>query len=156
MMRVLESRDRLLSRQSLTELYKDEGYVALYSAALALHLLPRRGESNGMRYGDVLADIRDFLSFRFRAKVSKNAGTAWIGDSEITANPTDVELLNHVIKRVDALCRQFSDDDTARMTELLKSMRQLRELLKNAARRLYPGDPEDYAEYEAMFSQPPQ
>ena len=72
------------------------------------------------------------------------------------AEATDGELLNHVIKRVDGLCRQFSDDDTARMIELLKSIRQLREMLKNAARRLYPGDPEEYADYEAMFSQPPQ
>ena len=156
MMRVLESRDRLLIKQSLTELYRDESHVALYSAALALHLLPRHGESHKMRYRDVLADIRDFLKFRFRAKVSTDTAKALLGDDEIMALATDGESLSHVIERVNELCRQFSDDDTAKMTELLTSMRRLRELLKNVARRLYPGGPEEYAGYEAMFAQPPQ
>ena len=156
MMRVLESRDRLMSGQTLKELYKDEAHVALYSAALALHLLPRHGESKKTRYSAVLADIRDFLRFRFRAKVYFDTNRASTRDDEILADATDRELVNHVIKLMDGLCRQFIDDDTGGMTELLKSLRQLRDLLKIAARRLYPGGPEEYAEYEAMFAKSPQ
>lgn len=79
-----------------------------------------------------------------------------IEDVGILADATNGELLNHLIQRLNDLCRQYNDDDTARMTMLLESMRQLREWLKNAARRLFPGDPEEYAEYEAIFAQPPQ
>jgi hypothetical protein len=78
-----------------------------------------------------------------------------MGDDGILADATDGELLNHLIQRLNDFCRQISDDDTARMTELLKSMHQLRDLLKTAARRMFPGDPEEYAEYKAMFAQPP-
>ncbi|MDA0989099.1 MAG: hypothetical protein O2783_08310 [Chloroflexi bacterium] len=156
MMRVLESRDRLMSGQTLIELYKDEAHVALYSAALALHLLPRHGESKNTRYGAVLADTGDFLRFRFRAKVPIDTGKAWTVDDEVIADATDRELVDYVIKRLDGLCHQFSDGGTVGITELLKSLRQLRELLKIAARRLYPGNPEEYADYEAMFAESQQ
>ena len=153
MMRVLESRDRLLSRQSLTELYKDEAHAALYSAALALHLLPRHVASKRMRYSVVLADIRDFLSFRFRAKVSPNIDSEGPREDEIMADTTDAELINHVIERLDDLSRQFRVDDAPRMADVLRCIRQLRELLKIAARRLYPGEAEEYAVYEAIFAE---
>ena len=156
MMRVLESRDRRLSDQSLTELYRDEVHVALYSAALALHLLPRHGESRKMHYGAVLADIRDFLMFRFRTKAFMDSNAVWSRDDDIIASATDKELLHHVIERLDGLSRDISTNHASRMTEMLASIRQLRDLLKNAARRVYPGDPEDYAEYEVRFALPPQ
>ena len=157
MMRVLESRGRLLAGQSLADLYRDQAHVALYSAALALHLLPRHGESKKTRFNEVLADIRDFLKLRFRAKVPTDTNLAWTGTGydEIIANATDKDLVVHVIGRLDDLCRRFTDDDSATMTELLATMRNLKDLLKNAARRVFPGDPDEYTEYEVIFAEAP-
>jgi hypothetical protein len=155
MMRLLESRDRLLAGQSLADLYRDQAHVALYSAALALYWLPRHGESKKTRYSEVLADIRDFLRFRFRAKTAPDINRAWKGYDEIVSNVTDKELVDHVIGSLDGLCRRFSDDHSATMTELLATMRYLRDLLKNAARRVFPGEPEDYTQYEVVFAEAP-
>ena len=155
MLRLLESRGRLLGGQSLADLYNDPAHVALYSAALALHWLPRRGESANTRYSQVLADTRDFLKFRFRSKASARVNRAWTGYEEIIASATDKELVDYVIASLDDLCLRFSEDHSATMTELLATMRGLRELLKNAARRVFPGDPEDYTLYEVIFAEAP-
>ena len=152
MMRVLESRDRLMSGQTLRELYKDQAHVALYSAALALHLLPRHGESKQTRHEAVLADTRDFLRFRFRAKVTIDPDRTWTEEDDILAEVTDRQLVHHVIQRLDFLHRQFRDD-SERITELLKSLRRLRDLLRIAARRVYPGEADEYAAYESMFAE---
>ena len=69
------------------------------------------------------------------------------------ADTTDAELIIHVIKRLDDLSRQFRVDDAPRMADVLRCIRQLRELLKIAARRLYPGEAEEYAVYEAIFAE---
>ena len=154
MMGVLESRERLTSGQTLTELYGDEGHVALYSAWLALQLLPRQGIARRVRYGAVLADIRDFLRLRFRINVVSNPMKTWSDVDEVIVHATDGELLNNVIERLDGLSHAASKESDVGMTEWLNSIRQVKELLKNAARRSYPGDPEEYVDYELRFARP--
>jgi hypothetical protein len=153
MMRVIESPERPANRSALVKLYKGEAHVALYSAALAVHMLPRHVASKNTQYEAVLADIRDFLAFRFRLDLPGVVGIRRYKIDDISADATDWEYVDHVIKGLDHLSREMFDNG-AKMTDVLRFMRELKDMLKIAARRIYPGDAEDYAEYETMLSKP--
>jgi hypothetical protein len=110
-----------------------------------------------MPYADVLADIRDFVRFRFRIK-----GTVGLNETidEAQENPEpgpdvqDIVIVEYVVGRLGALARQSMVVEATRMTELLNSIRGSRDLLRVVGRRLPHTDEEQFAEIEALFAGP--
>jgi hypothetical protein len=76
-------------------------------------------------------------------------------ETEPITEGTDGELVIHIIKSLESLSLQFREESKDIM-ELLSSVLLLKEMLKIAARRVFPGDPDEYAKYEAMFAEPQQ
>ena len=157
---LLRSHDSPWQGRGLAKLYRDDAHVGLLAAALTLHLMPRHAARHGMPYEQVLADVRDFLKFRFRAEgfvdadkrltlddVAKSAEEGCI----VSIDVADAAVVSYVIGRLDDLAQESSGGLATRMTELLSSIRALRDLLRHIARRLGAGD-----EYEAMFAGPQQ
>ena len=157
MMEVLKSHDGALRRRKLGRIYSDEAYVGLLSAALALHLMPRHAAPQGLPYGGVLADVRDFVRFRFRITSTPGLDETFT-EGEETIEPAadvgDVAIVNYVVTRLGALSRQSTRFESTRLTELLGSIRGLRDLLRHVARRLHHGDEHQFAEIDALFSGP--
>ena len=156
-MEVLKSHDGALRRRKLGRIYSDEAYVGLLSAALALHLMPRHAAAQGLPYGGVLADVRDFVRFRFRITSTPGLDETFT-EGEETIEPAadvgDVAIVNYVVTRLGALSRQSTRFESTRLTELLGSIRGLRDLLRHVARRLHHGDEHQFAEIDALFSGP--
>ena len=156
-MEVLRSHDGALRRRGLRSIYGDEAWIGLFSAALGLHLMPRHAAPRGMPYAGVLADIRDFVRFRFRIK-----GTVGLNETidEAQENPEpgpdvqDIVIVEYVVGRLGALARQSMVVEETRMTELLNSIRGCRDLLRVVGRRLPHTDEEQFAEIEALFAGP--
>ncbi len=157
MMDVLKSHDSALRKRRLRGIYGDEAWVGLQSAALALHLMPRHAARHGMPYADVLADIRDFVRFRFRIKgmvgLNETIDEAE-EDPEPGADAQDIAMVEYVVGRLGALARQSMVVEATRMTELLNSIRGCRDLLRAVARRLPHRDEAQLAEIEALFAGP--
>ncbi len=157
MMEVLKSHDGALRRRKLGRIYSDEAYIGLLSAALALHLMPRHAAPHGLPYGGVLADVRDFVRFRFRIKSTPGLDETF-AEEEDTLEPAadvgDVAIVNYVVTRLGALSRQSTRFESTRLTELLNSIRGLRDLLRHVARRLHHGDEQQFSEIDALFSGP--
>ena len=157
MMEVLKSHDSALRRRRLRSIYGDEAWVALQSAALALHLMPRHAARHGMPYADVLADIRDFVRFRFRIKGLIGLNET-IDEAEEHPAPgpdvQDIAIVEYVVGRLGALARQSLVVEATRMTELLNSIRGCRDLLRTVARRLPRRDDEQFTSIESLFAGP--
>ena len=157
MIEVLKSHDGALRRRKLGRIYSDEAYIGLLSAALALHLMPRHAAPHGLPYGGVLADVRDFVRFRFRIKNTSGLDETF-AEREDSIEPAtdvgDVAIVNYVVTRLGALSRQSTQFESTRMTELLNSIRGLRDLLRHVARQLHHGDEQEFVEIDALFSGP--
>lgn len=157
MMEVLKSHDSALRRRRLRSIYGDEAWVGLISAALALHLMPRHAAPHGMPYAGVLADIRDFVRFRFRIEGMVGLNET-IDEAEEHPEPgpdaQDIAIVEYVVGRLGALARQSMVVEATRMTELLNSIRGCRDLLRQVARRLPHQDEAQLAEIEALFAGP--
>ena len=127
-MQLLKSHEGPFQGQRLTALYKDDAYVALLSAALALHLMPKHGGPHGMPYGAVLGDVREFLRFRFRAEgllePEKRPKLEDIAEGRTEGRDTMAEvgdgvIVNYVITRLGTLAQQSGLEDVTTMTVLL-------------------------------------
>ena len=157
MIEVLKLHDGALRRRKLSRIYGDEAYIGLLSAALVLHLMPRHSATHGLPYGEVLADVRDFVRFRFRIKSTPGLDETF-AEGEDTLEPAadvgDVAIVNYVVTRLGALSRQSTRFESTRLTELLSSIRGLRDLLRHVARRLHHGDEQQFSEIDALFSGP--
>ncbi len=157
MMVVLKSHDSALRRRGLRSIYGDEAWVGMLAAALALHLMPRHAAPRGMPYAAVLADIRDFVRFRFRIKgdiglhETIDEGTE---EPEPGADAQDIAMVEYVVGRLGALARQSMVVEATRMTELLNAIRGCRDLLRTVARRLPHRDEVQFVEIEALFAGP--
>ena len=157
MMEVLKFHDGALRRRKLSRIYGDEAYIGLLSAALALHLMPRHSATHGLPYGGVLADVRDFVRFRFRIEGTPRLdGTFAEGEEPIepAADVGDVAIVSYVVTRLGALSRQTTRFESTRLTELLSSIRGLRDLLRHVARRMHHGDEQQFSEIDAWFTGP--
>ena len=154
---MLRSHAGPMQRRGLASLYRDDAHVGLLAAALTLHLMPRHA-THGMHYEPVLADVRDFLKLRFRAKglvdedkrLTLDDVVQRVREGEnLAIDVADAVMVNYVISRLDELAQQSAEGTTTRMTELLSSIRALRDLLRHVARRWGAGD-----EYEVIFAGP--
>ena len=170
--------------RSLIDLYEGEPYMALWSAALALHVVPERGEFgpafrdlrkpldpdtlSGMLHGAILTVIRDFLKLRFRAKglVDTEAGVPdaikeglATGRIQAALEPNEPELIvgyivNYVVAALDRLSRDLATKPVQK-EDFVSFLYKLRGLLREAARRLYPRGREDYDQFlDAAFQRP--
>ncbi len=157
MMEVLKSHDGALRRRKLGRIYSDEAYIGLLSAALALHLMPRHAAPHGLPYGGVLADVRDFVRFRFRIENTPSLDETF-AEGEETIEPAadvgDAAIVNYAVTRLGALSRQTTRFESTKLTELLSSIRGLRDLLRHVARRMHHGDEQQFSEIDALFSGP--
>ena len=157
MMTILRSHESSLRTRGLRGLYGDEAYIGILTAALGLHLMPRHAAPHGMPYGDILADIRDFVQLRFRIKGSAGLAESADGDED-SAEPSvdvgDAAIVSYVVSRLGALSRQSTVFETTRMTELLGSIRGVRDLLRHVAGRMSHKDEEQFTALEALFVGP--
>jgi hypothetical protein len=157
MMGVLKFHDGALQRRKLSRIYGDEAYIGLLSAALALHLMPRHSATHGLPYGGVLADVRDFVRFRFRIERTPRLDETF-AEGEETIEPAadagDAAIVSYVVTRLGALSRQTTRFESTRLMELLSSIRALRDLLRHVAGRLHHGDEQQFVEIDALFTGP--
>ena len=181
MMALLEPKTGIQRGQSLIDLYQGESYMALFAAALALHVVPEEGAQfgpafrdlrkpllPGMLCGAILTDIRDFLKLRFRAKglvgteVASNTMAEGLRTVNIQAALEKDEpevtidyVINYVITALDMLSRDQTFSAGAKREDFINFTRRLRDLLRTTARRLYPGENEHYDQYiDTVFQEP--
>ena len=157
MIEVLKLHDGALQRRKLSRIYGDEAYIGLLSAALALHLMPRHSAAHGLPYGEVLADVRDFVRFRFRIDSTPRLDETFAEGEETIEHAADVgdaAIVSYVVARLRALTRQTTQLESTRLTELLSSIRGLRDLLRHVAGRLDHDDEEQFAEIDSLFTGP--
>lgn len=164
--------------QALVDLYKDDAYMAVHSAALVLHMLPKAGSRHGPAlrhlvrsdrgnpYGAVLTDIRDFLKFRFRVKglaIPGDASPATIWERLASLGTDDVDvlaeaaeaqactILTYVISTLDKL----SGIRMVSIEGFTASLRDLRDMLRDVARCMYPYGSESFDPMDKMVFREP-
>lgn len=175
MMAMLTSLSGRSRGQWLIELYRAYPDEILTAAAIALHMLPEGGEGSGPAlrdlafsdrgniYGAILSDIRDVLKFRFRAKGLTTPTGEVPGsvrgrlehleshDPDTLVDEADAQaavIVPYVISELDRLSRTWITANT--VDEFTASLRQLRDMLREVSRYMYPYHIEDWEKNDQM------
>ena len=170
--------------RSLIDLYGDVPYMALLTAAIALHSLSTKGAfgpafrdlrkplQSLMLYGAMLTDIRDFLKLRFRAKgltgteavpFTAIAEGIRAGDlreclENITTEGDGIRVTSYVVNYVITELDSLSRNTTISSEDFEANTRRLRDILRSMVRWVYPewyGGREHYDRYiDTLFEEP--
>jgi hypothetical protein len=170
--------------RSLIDLYGDAPYMALLTAAIALHSLSTKGAfgpafrdlrkplQSLMLYGAMLTDTRDFLKLRFRAKgltgteavpftaIAEGIRTGDLGEclENITTEGDGIRVTSYVVNYVITELGSLSRNTTISSEDFEADTRRLRDILRSMVRWVYPewyGGREHYDRYiDTLFEEP--